>query len=163
MRSGSEIPGPDLPGVVAAANAAGLETVVIGTFAAIAHGRIRATKDSNLLVAESSEADAAIVRFLASVNAVRFGETTGFEAADLEGATDLHADSGLGSMHLHRGLPEPLDFETVSSEAIEAELRGVPLRVASLRATVTFMRRSDRGQARIDLEMLERVHGYLPH
>jgi hypothetical protein len=163
MRRGSEIPGPDLAGVVAAANAAGLENVVIGTFAAIAHGRIRATKDSNLLVPLGSEADAAIVRFLASVDAVCFGETTGFEASDVQGATDLHADSGLGSMRLHRGLPEPLDFKTVAEEAIGAELRGVPLQVASLRATVTFMRRSDRGQAQIDLEMLERVHGYLPH
>jgi hypothetical protein len=135
---------------------------VVGTFAAIAHGRIRATKDSNLLVPLGSEADAAILRFFASIGAVRFGETARFEAADLKGATDLHADSELGSMHLHRGLPRPLDFATVASEAIEAELRDVPLRVASLRSTATFMRRSGRGQAQIDLEMLERVHGELP-
>jgi hypothetical protein len=135
---------------------------VVGTFAAIAHGRIRATKDSNLLVPLGSKADAALLRFLSSIDAVRFGETSGFEPADVEGATHLHADSRLGSMHVHRGFPEPLDFQTVTDGAIEAELRGVPLRVASLRATVAFMRLSDRGQANIDLEMLKRVHGQLP-
>jgi hypothetical protein len=49
-------------------------------------------------------------------------------------------------LHLHRGFPEPLDFETVADEAVDAELRGVPLRAASLRATVAFMRISNRGR-----------------
>lgn len=162
MRRGSEIPGPDLAGVCAAASAAGLEHVVIGTFAAIAHGRIRATKDSDLLVREGPQADSALLRFLASIEAVRFGETSAFNPDDIEDATHLHADSSLGSVHLARGFPEPLDFETVAGDAIDAELRGVPLRVASLRATVAFKRISKRGQGEIDLEVLERVHGALP-
>jgi hypothetical protein len=163
MRPGNGIPGPDLAALVAAAGEAGLESVVIGTFAAIAHGRIRATKDSNLLVGEGPEADAAILRFLSSIEAVRFGEAVAFGKGDIEGATHLHADSGLGSFHLSRGFSEPLDFDTVSAEAIDAELRGVPLRVASLRATVAFKRLFGRRQGAIDLEMLERVNGYLPH
>lgn len=162
MRPGNEIPGPDLARLVAAAGAAGLECVVIGTFAAIAHGRIRATKDSDLLVPDGRQAEEALLGFLTSIEAVRFGENSAFRCEDVEGATHLHADSSLGSVHLVRGLPEPLDFETVSSEAIEAELRGVPLRVASLRATVAFKRLSGRGQGKIDLEALERVHGALP-
>ncbi len=157
-----KIPGPDLAGVVRAATEAGLEHVVIGTFAAIAHGRIRATKDSNLLVEEGAEADAALLRFLTSIDAVRFGETSAFEHDDVEGATHLHADSRLGSIHLSRGFRQPLDFESVAGEAIDAELRGVPLRVASLKATVGFKRLSNRGQDAIDLEVLERVHGVLP-
>ena len=44
-----EIRGPDLAGVVADANAVGLEHVVIGGFAVIAHGYFRATKDSDIL------------------------------------------------------------------------------------------------------------------
>jgi hypothetical protein len=135
---------------------------VIGTFAAIAHGRIRATKDSNLLVAAGSQADAALLRLLSSIQALRFGETVAFQAEDIEGASHLHADSSLGSIHLSRHLPEPLDFDTVAAEAVHAQLRGVPLRVASLRATVAFKRLSKRGQAQVDLEMLERVHGPLP-
>lgn len=161
MRPGRKIPGPDLAGVVAAASAAGLETVVIGTFAAIAHGRIRATKDSNLLIPDGPKADAAIERFQAAIGAVRFGEGANYEAEEIEGAGHLHLDSDLGSIHLTRGLPAPLDFEAVSGEAIDAELRGVPLRVASLRATVAFKRLFGRKQGEVDLEVLERVHGRL--
>ena len=45
--------GPDLEGVIADANAVGLESVVIGGFSVIYHGHIRATKDSDILVADS--------------------------------------------------------------------------------------------------------------
>jgi hypothetical protein len=64
-----EIRGPDLAGVVAAANEVGLEHVVIGGFAVIAHGYFRATKDSDLLVPDGSEADGAILRFLERIGA----------------------------------------------------------------------------------------------
>jgi hypothetical protein len=157
-----KIPGPDLAGLVAAADEARLENVVIGTFAAIAHGRIRATKDSNLLVPDGPASDAALLRLLDSIEARRFGAASPFAAADVEGADHIHADSALGSFHLSRGLPPPLDFDTVAAEVIDAELRGVPLRVASLRATVGFKRLFGRRQGAIDLEMLERVHGALP-
>ncbi|HUN78680.1 MAG TPA: hypothetical protein VMU32_07165 [Solirubrobacteraceae bacterium] len=42
--------GPDLSGVIADANAVGLDYVVIGGISVIFHGHIRATKDSDLLV-----------------------------------------------------------------------------------------------------------------
>jgi hypothetical protein len=68
----SEIRGPDLPGVVADANASGLEHVVISGFAVIAHGYIRATKDPDLLVPDGPGADQAILRFLERIGAPRF-------------------------------------------------------------------------------------------
>ena len=52
----TEIRGPDLAGVVADANAAGLPHVVIGGFAVIAHGYLRATKDSDILVPDGAAA-----------------------------------------------------------------------------------------------------------
>jgi hypothetical protein len=62
--SQDEPSGPDLDGVVADANAVGLPYVVIGGFSVIANGFVRATKDSDLLVPDGTEADEAIVRFL---------------------------------------------------------------------------------------------------
>lgn len=59
-----ELSGPDLAGVVADADAVGLEYVVIGGFAVIYHGHVRATKDSDLLVPDGADADAAVLRFL---------------------------------------------------------------------------------------------------
>ena len=67
-----EIHGPDLAGVVADANEVGLDHVVIGGFAVIAHGYFRATKDSDLLVPDAAEADAAIRRFFEKIGATRF-------------------------------------------------------------------------------------------
>lgn len=55
--SPEEIRGPDLGGVVAAANESGLEYVVIGGFAVIANGHLRATRDSDLLVPDGEKAD----------------------------------------------------------------------------------------------------------
>lgn len=52
--------GPDLEGVIADANAVGLECVVIGGFSVIYHGHIRATKDSDLLVPDGPESDETI-------------------------------------------------------------------------------------------------------
>lgn len=62
--SQDELSGPDLAGVVADANAVGLPYVVIGGFSVIANGYLRATDDSDLLVPDGAETDAAIQRFL---------------------------------------------------------------------------------------------------
>lgn len=56
--------GPDLVGVIADANSAGLKHVVIGGFSVIFHGYVRATRDSDLLVPDGEEADKTILRFL---------------------------------------------------------------------------------------------------
>lgn len=69
----SEIRAPDLAGVVADANAAGLAHVVIGGFAVIAHGYFRATKDSDLLVPDGPETDQAIQRFFERIDIMRGG------------------------------------------------------------------------------------------
>ena len=63
--------GPDLSGVIADADAVGLDYVVIGGFAVIYHGHIRATKDSDLLVPDGPEADAAVLRLLERIEATR--------------------------------------------------------------------------------------------
>jgi hypothetical protein len=74
--------GPDLDGVVADADAVGLPHVVIGGFSVIAHGYVRATKDSDLLVPDGPEVDEAIVRFLERIDAVRFSAGKVLTSAD---------------------------------------------------------------------------------
>ncbi|HEV3094510.1 MAG TPA: hypothetical protein VGY30_08355, partial [Solirubrobacteraceae bacterium] len=56
---------------MADAKAVGLDYVVIGGFSVIYHGHVRATKDSDLLVPDGPEADAAILRFLERSEAKR--------------------------------------------------------------------------------------------
>jgi hypothetical protein len=42
--------------------------VVVGGFSVIFHGHVRATKDSDLLVPDGPDADAAVLRFVDRVN-----------------------------------------------------------------------------------------------
>ena len=99
----SEIRGPDLAGVVSDANKAGLEHVVIGGFAVIAHGYLRATKDSDLLVPDGSEADEAIMRFFDLIGATRFGDDKTLTREDVVDAQHVRVDSRHGAIDILRG------------------------------------------------------------
>jgi hypothetical protein len=158
----SEIRGPDLAGVVADANAVGLKHVVIGGFAVIAHGYFRATRDSDLLVPDGPEADAAILRFLGRTGATRLSDGKVLGAEDVAGAQHLRVDGRHGVVDIMRGGLAPLDFETVAAAAVDGSLRGSPFRVAGLRSIVGFKRLANRSQDRVDLEALERANGELP-
>lgn len=158
----SEIRGPDLAGVVADANRAELEYVVIGGFAVIAHGYFRTTKDSDLLVPDGPETDEAILRFLDLIGATRFSDGKELTEADVTDAHHLRVDSRHGVIDIMRGGLPPLDYETVAARAVEGSWRGSPFRVAGLASIVGFKRLAGRGQDRIDLEKLENANGELP-
>lgn len=135
---GRDLPRSDLSSVVADANVSGLECVVIGDLAVIAHGYICTARDSKLLVSDDSGTDEAILRFLGRVGARR-------------STVDI----------MRSGLP-PLDYETVAVDAVDVSWRDNPFRVASLRSLVGFKRLANRSQDQVDLEALERVNGKLP-
>jgi hypothetical protein len=157
-----ELSGPDLDGVVADANAVGLRYVVIGGFSVIAHGYLRATKDSDLLVPDGPEADAAIHLFLERIEATRLHDGKRLERADIDGAHHLRVRSRRGIVDILRGGLPPLDYDTVAAGAIKLDRGGEQAPFASLRSLVGFKRLAARGQDRLDLENLERVNGELP-
>lgn len=157
-----ELSGPDLDGVVADANAVGLRYVVIGGFSVIAHGYLRATRDSDLLVPDGPEADAEIKRFLERVGATRLSDGKRLAPDDIEGAAHLRVTGRHGIVDILRGGLPPLDYDTVAAEAINLDRGGETAPFASLRSLVGFKRLAGRGQDRLDLENLERVHGALP-
>lgn len=153
--------GPDLVGVLADANAVGLPYVVIGAFGVIAHGFLRATKDSDLLVPGSADTDEAVLRFLGRIEATGLADD-GALSHEEEGADHLRVRSRHGIVDILRGGLPPLDYDTVARDAIEVDVEGQKARVASLRSIVAFKRFAGRGQDHVDLEKLERVHGELP-
>jgi hypothetical protein len=154
--------GPDLSGVLADANAVGLEYVVIGGFSVIYHGYIRATIDSDLLVPDGPEADSAVLRFLERVQGRRLHDQKALTAEEIAVAENLRIDSRHGIVDIiHGGLP-PLDYETVSAAALEFDLGGKPGRVASLPSVVGFKRLAGRPQDQVDLHELEALYGDLP-
>lgn len=154
--------GPDLTGAVADANAVGLEHVVIGGFSVIFHGYVRATKDSDLLVPDGPESDAAVLRFLERIDARRFRDDKKLSAEDVAGAEHLRVNSRHGIIDImHGGLP-PLDYDTVSDRADTVEWNGQTVRMAALPSVVGFKRLAARPQDQMDLTELEAVHGKLP-
>ncbi|MBS1679461.1 MAG: hypothetical protein JST08_18970 [Actinobacteria bacterium] len=157
-----ELSGPDLDGVVADANAVGLRYVVIGGFSVIAHGYLRATRDSGLLVPDGPEADAEIHRFLERIDARRLHDGKRLKPADIDGADHLRVRSRHGIVDVLRGGLPPLDYETVAADSIKLDRNGEPAPFASLRSFVGFKRLAGRGQDRLDLENLEPVNGELP-
>jgi hypothetical protein len=154
--------GPDLDGVVADANAVGLSYVVIGGFSVIANGFLRATKDSDLLVPDGPEADAAIHRFLERIEARRLRDGKELTPSDIDEAQHLRVRSRHGIVDILRGGLPPLDYETVARDAIDAEVGGQPASIAGLRSIVGFKRLAGRPQDKRDLEELESFHGELP-
>jgi hypothetical protein len=154
--------GPDLSGVIADADAVGLDYVVIGGFAVIYHGHIRATKDSDLLVPDGPEADAAVLRLLDRIEATRLRDGKILTPEDVAGAHHLRVDSRHGIIDVMRGGLPPLDYDTVAKGAIDAEVGSQPARIAGLRSIVGFKRLAGRPQDRRDLEELESFHGELP-
>lgn len=154
--------GPDLEGVVADADAVGLECVVIGGFSVIYHGHIRATKDSDLLVPDGPEADDAICRFLDRVEATRLYDGKRLTREDIAGTQHLRVNSRHGIVDLMRGGLPPLDYETVARRAVEAVWEGQAVRVAALPSVVGFKRLAGRPQDRQDLASLEAIYGELP-
>jgi hypothetical protein len=160
--SQNELSGPDLDGVVADANAVGLPYVVIGGFSVIAHGYLRGTRDSDLLVPDGPDADRTILRFFERVEATRFHDGKGLSGEEIKVTDQLRVNSRHGIIDVLRGGLPPLDYETVAAQAIEVDVGGEPGRFASLRSLVGFKRLADRGQDRLDLEELQRLHGELP-
>jgi hypothetical protein len=154
--------GPDLTGVVADADAAGLAYVVIGGFGVIFHGFVRATKDSDLLVPDGPKADAAVLRFLQVSEARRLSDDKALTAEDVAGAEHLRISSRNGIVDILRGGLPPLDYETVAQRAESVDWNGQTVRVAALPSIVGFKRLASRPQDKVDLAELEEIHGELP-
>jgi hypothetical protein len=157
-----ELSGPDLAGVVADADAVGLEYVVIGGFAVIYHGHVRATKDSDLLVPDGPDADAAVLRFLERVHGRRLRDEKVLTAADVAGGEHLRINSRHGIVDIMRGGLPPLDYNTVAQRAETTDWDGQTVRVAALPSVVGFKRLAGRPQDRLDLAELEALYDELP-
>ncbi len=160
--SPDELSGPDLSGVVADADAVGLDYVVIGGFSVIYHGYVRATKDSDLLVPDGPDADAAVLRFLERVDGRRLRDEKVLTREDVAGAEHLRIGSRHGIVDIMRGGLPPLDYDTVSRHAEVTDWDGQSVRFAALPSVVGFKRLAGRPQDRLDLTELEGIHSELP-
>lgn len=114
---------------------------MIGGFAVIAHGCVRATRDSDLLIPDGDDADRFALDFLTAIGATRLSDGAPVKPADIAGREHLCVSTDHGLVDL---------------------LGGQTVRIASLRSLVGLKRLADRPQDRADLAELEAIHGKLP-
>lgn len=135
--------------------------VVIGGWAVIAHGYIRATKDIDVLVPDSPEVRGAVGSALREINGRTLNGAALPDGAVMpEQGWQLETDLGRIDVLLE-GAP-PLDFESVRTTALEAKLDGEPVLIADLAHLTGFKRLAGRPQDRADIAELEELHGPLP-
>ena len=127
--------------------------VIVGGYAAIAHGVLRTTGDIDILVAPTEANAERVVRAL-----VRYGYTTGeFEAADFTTVPNFlsfsHHDVWIDLMTQIAGV----SFEQCSTDALVTVSEGVPVRYISLAALRQSKAATARPQDLADLASLPPV------
>lgn len=153
---------PDLAGVIASANAAGLRFVLIGGFAVIAHQHLRATEDVDLLVPDDAGEVDALLRFLTEVDARWHGREGRPSEEVVRSSHHLRVATRHGLVDLLKEGAPPLDFDTVRREALVVAFEGEDAAVAGLKSLAALKRLAGRPIDQLDLEALERIHGPLP-
>ena len=153
---------PELDVAAGAMLGAGARFVVIGGFAVIANRFVRATEDVDFLVPDDPANDRRVLAALRKLGGIRQRDAVPVRDEHLLGQEHLRVVTDAGLIDLLRGGTPPLDFETVASDAIQADYGGLVFPVASLRSIVGFKRLADRPQDRQDLERLAEIHGPLP-
>lgn len=135
--------------------------VVIGGWAVIAHGYIRTTRDIDVVVPDTPAVRRMVGKALAEINA-RTANGARLAAAAVLPDQGWQLDTDHGRIDvLLEGVP-PLDFESVSTTALQAELDGEPVLIADLAHLTGFKRLAGRPQDKADLAELEQLHGPLP-
>jgi len=137
-------------------NARGIDYVVIGGWAVIAHGYIRATKDVDVLIADTAAVRSQVTACLAELDATRLdGSVLSAERAMPDQGWQVN--TRLGRVDVLLEGPPPLDLAGVKAAAEQHMLDGTPALICGLAHLVAFKRLSDRTSDRADLEELERI------
>lgn len=135
---------------------AGIDFVVIGGWAVISHGYVRATKDIDVLVADEPEIRRRVTQALAAIGAVRLDGTA--LAADREMPDQgWQVETTFGRVDVLLEGPPPLDLAGVQGDAEQRSIGGTPVLVSGLAHLVAFKRLAGRRSDAVDLEELEQV------
>ena len=114
-------PDPDLERVTTAFRRAGARFVVIGGFAVVANGYVRATEDVDLLVPDDAANDPQALAALRELDARVL--TTGAPPVEADVTREhLRVVTSGGLVDLLREGVAPLDFATVERDALSADL-----------------------------------------
>lgn len=141
--------------ILAHLTGAGIDFVVIGGWAVIAHGYVRATKDVNVLVGDRPEVRR-VTEALAAIGAVRLNGSS--VTADREMPDQgWQMETTLGRIDVLLEGPPPLDLASVKADAVTRSIDGTAVPVSGLAHLVAFKRLAGRSSDQADLEELEEI------
>jgi predicted nucleotidyltransferase len=130
-----------------------VEFVIVGGYAVAFHGRPRATKDLDILLAGAGEnlerAARAAARFGAPDNVVAALQVMTPSEVVFMGQPPLRID-------LLRAI-DGVDTDALYARAVEAEIAGIAVRVIALDDLIVNKRAAGRPQDLVDADLLERV------
>jgi hypothetical protein len=151
--------------------AAGVRYVIVGGFAVIAHGVIRATKDLDICPAPDRSNLGRLAEVLAGLHA-KHANARDFDPSELPydpanpddlaqgGNFQLETDLGnLDVMQWISGIDADLAYDVLQTEAIKLDWHGVTIEIASIAHLKAMKRAAGRPQDLKDLADLEIANG----
>jgi hypothetical protein len=144
---------------------AGVEFVIVGGFAVIAHGYVRATKDLDIVPAPTLENYALLAALLRGLDAEQIGVDADLlpnqptDAAGLGEGGSFQLTTSLGRLDILQESDDVPAYARLAGGAASARFRGRDVRVCSIAELVRMKRRAGRPQDLADLAALESAHG----
>jgi predicted nucleotidyltransferase len=154
--------GFDPAGILRALNARAVDYVLIGGFAVIAHGHLRATADVDVLPNPAPANMTLLAAALADLGAQLAGVDAHLLGIELSADTlgegaNFTLTTRLGDLDVMQDVPGAVAYERLAGDAVATELDGVPVRVVSLDDLIALKRAADRGRDRDDLAALTEI------
>jgi hypothetical protein len=146
----------------------GVRHIIIGGFAVVAHGHVRASKDLDIVPEPSRENLERLVSALTDANAadLAIGDFDPLEIPlsatridDLEQGGNFRLTTDLGALDIMQwasGIETDALYHELAGEALEGDLEGLKVRVCGLEHLRAMKRAAGRPQ---DLEDLNRLEG----
>lgn len=144
---GTAVRGPQPEGLAAGLVDEGVDFIIIGGFAAIAHGAPRVTRDLDVVVEPTSENLVRLKRMLDAVAARRLGTDAPLTEADLAelglGAT-LHTITHFGRFDVVGAPAGAAPYADLRGRAVPARLGGTEVSIAGLDDLIAMKRAAGR-------------------
>jgi len=144
---------------------AGVEFVIVGGFAVIAHGYVRATRDLDIVPAPTSENYERLAALLRELNAEQIGVDAHLlpnqptDPAGLGAGGSFQLITSLGRLDILQASDDVPPYARLATSAASTRFRGREIRVCSLAELVRMKQRAGRPQDVADLAALEAAHG----
>ncbi len=147
--------------IIGELNRHGVPHVLVGGWAVIAHGYVRATRDIDVLIPDTSEARERTIAALLALDAVTLnGQRVTAESRISEGGIRVRTTHGELDVLLEGDTP--LSYAELAASAHTADIGGVEVHVVDLAHLAAMKRLAGRPQDQLDLDALAAIHGPLP-